>query len=237
MKILKKVTLNQSKGRNGKKPVMIVCHRTCGNFDGAVSWLCNPESQASAHFVVAKDGRVVQLVDIQDTAWCNGTSQDSKSSKYYKQSTLEYVKNNSSNANSYTISIEFEGLSNELGNLSTRQFNAATELICFIVEEVKRIYDYNLKVDLETLVGHCHITPNWKPNCPGSAFPYSKLINKVKENVELLEKRKYVINGKAQVLECSILNGVTRAPIREIAEQLDFNVRYDEKTKVTTISK
>ncbi len=60
MKIVKKSTVNQSKGRSGQVPVMIVCHRTCGSFEGAVSWLCNPESKASAHFVVGKDGRVVQ---------------------------------------------------------------------------------------------------------------------------------------------------------------------------------
>jgi len=34
----------------------------------------NPKSRVSSHFIVGQDGRVAQMVDIRDTAWCNGTS-------------------------------------------------------------------------------------------------------------------------------------------------------------------
>lgn len=44
----------------------VVIHRTYGGYDGAVSWLKNPQSGSSAHFVVAQDGRAVQLVPLPD---------------------------------------------------------------------------------------------------------------------------------------------------------------------------
>ncbi len=235
MKIVKKSTVNQNKGRSGQVPVMIVCHRTCGSFDGAVSWLQNPESQASSHFVVAKDGRVVQLVEIEDTAWCNGTSKDSGSSRYFKKSTLEYVRGNGNNANSYTVSIEFEGLSNENGELTDEQFQAGVELVQYIVTEIKKIYDHDLVVSMETLVGHCHITPEWKPNCPGDRFPFNKMINLLERSINMKEKRVFNINGVEQSIDCIIINGVTYSPVRAIAEQLKAVVIYDSQTKITTI--
>lgn len=92
MKIVKMTTQNMTKGRNKNVPQIIVCHRTDGSYDGATTWLCNPDSKASTHFVVAKDGRVAQLVDIQDTAWGNGTKVESNDSRDYRKSTVDIVK-------------------------------------------------------------------------------------------------------------------------------------------------
>jgi N-acetylmuramoyl-L-alanine amidase len=48
----------------------IVIHVTDGSFAGALSWLKNPESKASAHYLVrSSDGQVVQLVAEADIAW------------------------------------------------------------------------------------------------------------------------------------------------------------------------
>ncbi len=101
---------NHWDGRRGWKPDMIVCHITDGSYSGAVSWLCNPQSQASAHFVVARDGRVTQLVDIRNGAWCNGTSVTAGHAYHYSTSTLPLVRSRGTNANRYTISIEHEGM-------------------------------------------------------------------------------------------------------------------------------
>lgn len=40
------------------EPTLIVLHDTAGGLDasGSISWLCNPRSKVSAHFVVARDG-------------------------------------------------------------------------------------------------------------------------------------------------------------------------------------
>jgi len=59
---------NQS-SRRGVTPSIIVLHATEGGFDGAVSWLCNPQAQASAHLVISKAGRIARLVPDAAKAW------------------------------------------------------------------------------------------------------------------------------------------------------------------------
>lgn len=59
---------NQS-SRHGSSIRVIVLHATEGAFDGAVSWLCNPQAQASAHLVISKTGRVARLVPDAAKAW------------------------------------------------------------------------------------------------------------------------------------------------------------------------
>lgn len=53
----------------------IVLHNTAGAFDGAVSWLCNPAAQASAHLVIGRKGQTACLVDFPKRAWHAGSSE------------------------------------------------------------------------------------------------------------------------------------------------------------------
>ncbi len=47
-----------------------VVHSTEGSFAGALSWLKNPQSQASSHYIIrSSDGYIVQLVREKDRAW------------------------------------------------------------------------------------------------------------------------------------------------------------------------
>jgi N-acetyl-anhydromuramyl-L-alanine amidase AmpD len=56
--------------RNGSKVTLVVVHDTEGNYNGAVSWLCNPNAQASAHVVLSEDGKqATQLVPYSEKAW------------------------------------------------------------------------------------------------------------------------------------------------------------------------
>lgn len=64
----------------------LVLHGTAGG--GTVSWFQNSASQVSAHYVVEQDGRVVQMVSEDDTAWHNGNS----STSYYIETIAnEYI--------------------------------------------------------------------------------------------------------------------------------------------------
>lgn len=42
---------------------------------GDISWLCNPQAKASAHFVIDRAGVIAQLVPLTDCAWHAGISQ------------------------------------------------------------------------------------------------------------------------------------------------------------------
>jgi N-acetylmuramoyl-L-alanine amidase len=54
---------------------MILLHYTgMPDHDGALAWLCNPESQVSSHYFVHEDGRIVQMVPEDRRAWHAGKS-------------------------------------------------------------------------------------------------------------------------------------------------------------------
>jgi N-acetylmuramoyl-L-alanine amidase len=51
----------------------VLIHHTGGApGDNSVAWLCNPKSEASAHYVVDVDGKVFRLVDEKRAAWHAG---------------------------------------------------------------------------------------------------------------------------------------------------------------------
>lgn len=50
----------------------VVIHIAEGYYEGTISWCRNPRSDVSAHFVVARDGRIAQLVRTDTTAWTQG---------------------------------------------------------------------------------------------------------------------------------------------------------------------
>jgi N-acetylmuramoyl-L-alanine amidase len=58
----------------GVVPRCIVLHSTCCAHDVARRWLCSPASKVSAHFLVARDGSIEQLVRLADVAWHAGVS-------------------------------------------------------------------------------------------------------------------------------------------------------------------
>lgn len=70
-------------GHSGK-PNSIVLHwwdtpARAGTFEGTVSWLCNPQSQVSAHYVVS--GRnIACIVSPEEAAWHSGTTKFNGSS-------------------------------------------------------------------------------------------------------------------------------------------------------------
>jgi hypothetical protein len=47
----------------------VVVHIAAGYFEGTTSWQRNPVSRVSSHFIVAKDGRIAQMVDTNIRAW------------------------------------------------------------------------------------------------------------------------------------------------------------------------
>lgn len=187
MKITQKSSPNKFSGRKGWKPDLIVCHITEGYYAGAVSWLCNPDSKASSHFVVSQKGEVTQLVPLEDGSWCNGTGVSSSSdSRHYSKSTHPLVKSRKTNANYYTVTIEFEGFSKNGGALTAVQTDTAVELIRHIKTEVKRIFGVDIQFNRQSIIGHYEINPITKPNCPGKNFPFNEIIARLNGGATVL---------------------------------------------------
>lgn len=58
--------------------VIVIHHTASENIDGVLSEFKNPTSEKSAHFVVGRDGSVVQVVPPEMVAWhCRGANQQS----------------------------------------------------------------------------------------------------------------------------------------------------------------
>ena len=248
MNITRRLSPNRNIGRQGWRPDIVVCHITEGTFDGTISWIMNSTSQVSYHFVVARDGRIIQAVDICNTAWANGTTHngDNRDSRH---SPLHTVRDRGVNANLYSVSIGFEGrLAEKQGALSTAQLKAAVWLIAHIREEIQRLYSVrgdSFKTDRQHIVGHHEITPRTRPNCPGRQFPFDAIVQYLHgkqpepiepeepcippENVAQLPSGHVPSPWAKEAWEWAFTNGITdgttpqATPSREQMMQLLFN--------------
>lgn len=152
--------------RGGQIPDVIVLHVLEGYYDSGIDWLCNPKSQVSVHFVIAKDGRCAKLVNLNKSAWGNATTfKVASDSRYYKKSKKKLVNSRPMSANRYTISIEFEGFYKDGGKLTKEQHKTAVNLLIHIRKRIKKVYNYEIPMDREHVMAHSEITPCHKPFC------------------------------------------------------------------------
>jgi len=165
MNIIRKLSPNFTAGRNGKKIIAIVNHQTAGKGTGSLSWLSNPKSSASAHYLIYRDGTVYQLVNDSDTAWHSGAVNKPSWTLY-----------DETNPNRYTIGIEHECYPEVGGdgNLTEVQYQATMEL------QKQLIKTYGIPIDREHIIGHYQIDSVNRPNCPGKAFPWERLMKDLK---------------------------------------------------------
>ena len=237
--IVQKTTPNKS-DRKGWKPDMIISHITEGSYNGAVSWLRNPKSKASSHFVVSKTGHITQLVPITEMAWINGTTLNPGTPRYFGHSKLRLVRERKTNANYYSIGIEHEGFSAQgQGKLTEAQYQATLWLHNHIIAEVKRLYGIDIPIDREHIAGHSDVTPKWKPFCPGKNYPFDRLIKDLQGQEDTI---KVSINGKVKSIPGKFEAGVNSVPIngkyypiRDVAEALGLEVGWDQATRTVLL--
>jgi N-acetylmuramoyl-L-alanine amidase len=135
-------------------PVSVLVLHYTGMPDAAsaISWLANPESKVSAHYVVTEDGQVVRMVDEGKRAWHAGKS-------YWRGTT---------DINSASIGIEIVNPGHEWGYrpFPDSQLGALIPLI----HDIKERY----RITRGNVVGHSDIAPARKLD-PGELFPWHKL--------------------------------------------------------------
>lgn len=102
--------------------------------------------QVSAHFVLRRDGRLLQFVSCDDRAWHAGTSSW----------------NGRSSCNDYSIGIELEGL--EGTPFAAAQYPALAQLVLALAQHYP----------IAHIVGHEHIAPGRKHD-PGAGFDWRQL--------------------------------------------------------------
>ena len=125
----RKASPNFTKGTRQK--IGYIIHGTLGGYAGAIEWLCTPPemrpvmSYSSAHFVVAKDGRVTQLIDTKDVAWHAGNI----SNPTPRAKSLLPIENGKYlNPNESFIGIELEWLT-PTDKITEEQYTVVTKII------------------------------------------------------------------------------------------------------------
>ena len=154
--------------REGRKIIAIVDHITQGAFPGCLDWMQNPAAQASAHYIITKTGRIIQLVKEGDKAWANGIVNKPNWSLY-----------DGTNPNLYTLSIEHEGQSGE--ELTEEQYQSTL----FLHKELT--LKYSIPIDTDHIIGHYRIDSVNKAGCPGVGFPWARLFKDLSGPVTIIQ--------------------------------------------------
>jgi len=134
-------------------PDMIVLHYTgMASGEGAESWLCDPASEVSSHYLVHEDGRIVQMVREGDRAWHAGLGS-------WKGVT---------DVNSRSVGIEIVNPGHFLGypDFPDRQIEAVIALCAGICRRHG--------IPPERILAHSDVAPGRKID-PGEKFPWDRL--------------------------------------------------------------
>lgn len=200
------------KGRNGRSIIAIVNHITAGNFPGCLSWMQNPASKASAHYLVTRAGEIYQLVADEDSAFHAGAVARPSWSLY-----------DGTNPNRYTIGIEHEGFD---GELTEAQYQATLWLQRMLCRK------WGIPADPDHIIGHYMIDAVNRPNCPGPNFPWQRLF------ADLTQPAYPTVNinvaGFGQ-LQGVIINSRSLAPVADLAKALGHGVQWDAGTNTVIV--
>jgi N-acetyl-anhydromuramyl-L-alanine amidase AmpD len=163
-----------SSPRNGIVPFVIVNHISTGTMSSMDNWFTDPGNQvSSAHFGVARDGRIHQYVAVDRMAWANGIPQSQ-----FARATAQVVHDMNMNPNLYTVSIEHEGTN---GDLTEAQFQSSVWLHRHIRKIIRDTWQRDIPLDTYHVLGHYQINPVQKPDCPGPKFPWARLYQTLAE--------------------------------------------------------
>ena len=215
MQITQRASPNRNIGRQGQIPDFIVCHITGGSFTSAINTIMNAANQVSYHFVVGRDGAIVQAVDIENTAWANGTT-NSGDNRDNRHSTIPAVRERRRNANQFTVSIGFADSSG--GELAAAQLTAGVDLIRHIRNEVRRIYGFEIPATRSNIIGHNEINPITRANCPGPRFPFDEILRRLMEReLAVVQPSSWAREAWAWAISLGIIDGTNPqgVPTRE----------------------
>lgn len=226
----KKISPNKNSPRNHKIDTISI-HCTSGNMNNTAKQIADFKhfttaglsNSCSCNYAVGGDGSIALIVDESDRSWCT-----SSPSNDHRAVTIEVA---STNVEPYKV--------------TDKALEALIELVADIcqrngIKELKWQGDKSLigQVEKQNMTVH-----RWFKNkaCPGDYLYnlHSDIAKKVNEKLnrgeDMLEKRKFNIDGEVKEIECYVSKGVTFVPIRVVAESLDFSVDYNETSQVTTI--
>ena len=139
-----------------KKIKFIIIHYTgMKNESDAIERLQNPKSKVSSHYLIKKNGEILNLIPDLYVAWHAGVS----SWKNFR----------SLNKNSIGVEISNPGHQHGYRSFSSKQILSLQRLLKYLIKKYK--------INNKFVLGHSDISPNRKKD-PGEKFPWKKLAKK-----------------------------------------------------------
>jgi len=143
------------------RPTHVVMHIAEGSLSACDAWLTNPQSNASAHYAVGKDGSIHQYVNEADAAWANGAVREPR-----------IPLPSDANPNEWTISLEHEGYT---GEPWTPEMYAADAWLLRGIHE-----RWGIPLDRDHIIGHGDLDSVTRPQCPGTGLDWGRLLREAK---------------------------------------------------------
>jgi len=144
----------------------VIVHTCEGNYAGCWSWLVNPISQVSAHYVVDEDGtEISQLVREPDRAWHIAALYDC-SLNHAHDCWLNDVQ-----SNDFTVGIEHAGFASQ-DAFPASQIEASAALVCDITR------DRGIPRDWQHILPHGQLQPEDRTD-PGPNWPWVPYLHRI----------------------------------------------------------
>ena len=145
---------------------MVIIHTCESNYASCWSWLDNPASQVSAHYVVNEDGsEISQLVREQNRGWHIAALYDCTLNRRHE------CWRNGVQSNHFTVGVEHAGFVSQ-DSFPRAQLDSSAALVCDITK------DRAIPRDWQHIVGHGQLQPADRTD-PGPNWPWIAFVHRV----------------------------------------------------------
>jgi hypothetical protein len=152
-------------GDGGKVHVVII-HSCEGSYTGCWSWLSDPASRVSAHYVVREDGaELTQLVRESSRAWHIAAIYDSTLNSGHEG------KLHGTQSNHFTIGVEHAGFASQT-SWPAAQIDASARLVCDVAKR------WRIPHDRLHIVAHGQLQP-YNRTDPGGGWPWADYLTRI----------------------------------------------------------
>ncbi len=189
----------------GMRPIRtIVIHSTEGPLRGSVRWLQSKRARASAHFVVSRAGRVLELVPLRDVAWHSGNRR----------------------VNARSIGIEHVGYAGSRRGFTLAEYRASARLVAWLCRR------FAIPADRKHIIGHSEVPDPVRPwrrggishhRDPGRFWRWRLYMRLVRFYVELAKPLRL---ERTTIADGARLTGTVRWSVRasEAVRSVEFQV-------------
>jgi hypothetical protein len=200
-----RTSANLTRIKGHRRPIRtIVIHSTEGGLTGSVRWLQNRRAKVSAHYVISRQGHVLQLVPLRAIAWHAGNRRVNRTS----------------------IGVEHVGYAGSPRGFTEAEYRASARLVAWLCDR------FGIPVDRRHIIGHSEVPDPRHPGMfggvshhhdPGPFWRWRHYMRLVRHYVELSRP---LTLGSTSIGEGVRLTGAVSWSVRASAavRRVDFQV-------------